>query len=261
MKKTLKRNEPQSLINYRLMYPNDDFKKGFRKNAGAEGNREVNKALITEQGGICIYCEIDLKDANGRAINDFRVEHFFPEKPQVKDQRNDNINYALHWPNLFGCCTGGNAPYVIDAERRYTNPEFCCDVDKANHDWTDQILDPLTEIPAFPPLFEFNEIGEMKVSDDTCPENIKQKSRQTIELLNLDTPKLQKFREEVIFNLKQQIFNEFDINIDINERMETLARSYLTQNDSGMLQPFFSTIRWFLGPVAEKVLHEINYNG
>lgn len=264
MKKILKGNEPDGLLEYKNTYPDDNWKKGFTRNAGAEANREVKHALITDQGGICAYCEIDLKDAGGRALNDFRVEHFYPENPRPEDRRNDDINYALFWPNLLGCCTGGNTRYVVDAHRRYTNPEFCCDVDKSNHDWTALILNPITDIPAFPTLFSFDfENGSIMVAE-SCPAELKSKAEKSINLLKLNTPKLREFRVEVISILTEQLFAAADIDIDdeeIQRRMETLARAYLIRDANNKLQPFFSTVRALPGVAAETVLMQLDYKG
>lgn len=264
MKKILKGNEPYGLLKYKNTYPDDGWKKGFTRNAGAEANHEVKSALISDQGGICAYCEIDLKDGRGFALNDFRVEHFYPENPQPEDRRNDDINYALFWPNLLGCCTGGNTKYVVDAHRRYTNPEFCCDVDKSNHDWTALILNPITDIPKFPALFSFDFTNGKIMVAESCPADLKAKAEQSIALLKLNTSKLREFRVEVISILTEQLFTEADIDIDdeeIQRRMETLARAYLIRDANNILQPFFSTVRAFLGATAETVLLQLDYKG
>ncbi|MEB6444351.1 retron Ec78 anti-phage system effector HNH endonuclease PtuB [Klebsiella variicola] len=264
MKIILKGNEPDELLEYKSIYPDDDWKNGFTRNAGAEANRKVKHALITDQGGICVYCEIDLKDAGGRALNDFRVEHFYPENPEPGERRNDNINYALFWPNLLGCCTGGNARYVVDAHRRYTNPVFCCDVDKSNHDWTQLILNPIDDIPAFPALFSFDFANGNIMVSELCPAELRSKAEQSIDLLKLNTPKLQEFRVEVITILTEQLFPDGDTainDVEIQQRMQTLAHAYLIRDTNNMLQPFFTTVRAFLGTAAETVLMQYNFKG
>lgn len=258
MKKINKGAEPQTLTDYRTMNPDDDWKKGFKKNAGKQPNQDVREYLVKEQKGLCVYCEIDLKDGGGQALHDFRVEHFYPENPSQADKRNDGVNYALLWNNMFGCCTGGNAQSVTESELRYTNPDFSCDVNKGNHDWTGELLNPLTDIPPFPPIFDFNEDGEVSVSMN-CPEGIRHKSEKTIELLGLDSERLRRFRKAIIEDLNQKLQEYDDDNLD--DAMIELASTFLLEDDQGLYTSFFSTIRWYLADAAEKVLKDNNYNG
>ncbi|MBL5931787.1 retron Ec78 anti-phage system effector HNH endonuclease PtuB [Lelliottia amnigena] len=258
MKKIRKGDEPQLLSEYKLANPNSDWKNGFRQNAGFEAIKSVTNNLKTQQFGLCVYCEIDLKDAGGIGYDDFRVEHFFPENPKQNESRNDGINYALHWPNLFGCCTGGNTPYVVDREERYSNPDSHCDVPKSNNDWTAIILDPIADIPAFPSLFEYTESGIISVSSH-CPEDKIQKTHSTIEYLNLNSNKIEKFRGAIIQKIREELLSFPAENIQ--EALNELSKVYLLPNGNERLSPFFSTIRWYLGPVAEEVLLEAGYDG
>lgn len=258
MKIIKKGDEPNLLSIYKRENPNSDWKNGFRQNAGAEANQSVRDALKNEQFGLCVYCEIDLKDSGGIGFDDFRVEHFFPENPKAGESRGDGINYALHWPNLFGCCTGGNVPHVVESEERYSNPHTHCDVPKMNNDWTAIILDPTVDIPAFPSLFEFNEEGTISVSD-SCPQEIKEKANKSIEYLKLNTKKIERFRSATIQKIRDELlsFPEENLPAVLNE----LSEAYLCPDNNGKLSPFFSTIRWYLGPAAEDVLRESEYNG
>ncbi|QLK46738.1 TIGR02646 family protein [Vibrio owensii] len=261
MKKIKKCDEPESLREYREANPQDDWKKGFKPNAGKQPNIDVRKALLNEQKGLCVYCEIDLKDGEGNAINDFRVEHFYPENPIEDDKRNDNVNYALHWPNMFGCCTGGSVRSVVDSAIRYTNPDFSCDVDKGNKDWTDRLLNPLVDIPAFPPIFEFNEDGNIGVKSD-CPQEIKDKAEHSVHLLKLDSDRLIKFRKSIVDKLREQLDELVNSGpMELDDAMELLAESHLSEDSLGNYQAFFSTIRWYLGMDAEKHLTNIGYDG
>lgn len=248
--------EPALFSDFKANNPDSDWKKGFKKNAGAEANQAVNDKLKQEQYGLCVYCEIDLKSNRNQGLDDFRVEHFFPENPKPDESRNDGINYALHWPNLFGCCSGGNVPHVIEKDTRYSNPHTHCDVPKSNNDWTNIILNPILDIPAFPSLFKFSEDGEIFVSDE-CDTEIQVKVENTIKFLNLNTKKLQRFRKEIITSLRQELISSNDI----SETLDTLAKANLLPNDNGNISPFFTTIRWYLGDNAEDVLLHVNYDG
>ncbi|HDL8450351.1 TIGR02646 family protein [Pectobacterium odoriferum] len=258
MKKIKKGNEPQPLSEYKLANPNQNWKNGFRKNAGHEAIKEVTNNIKNQQFGLCAYCEVDLKDSGGIGFDDFRVEHFFPENPKPNESRNDGINYALHWGNLFGCCTGGNTPYVVDREERYSNPDTHCDVPKSNNDWTAIILDPTVDIPAFPSLFEYTENGTISVSSD-CPEEKIQKVHNTIKYLNLNSKKLEKFRGAIIEKIREELLLFPEGNIQ--EKLNEMARIYLIPNSKDRLSPFFTTIRWYLGPMAEEVLLQVGYDG
>lgn len=260
MKKIKKHFEPQELKKYRDLNPEDGWKKGFKSNAGKKPNQDVRDALIFEQKGLCVYCEIDLKNGHGNALSDFRVEHFFPENPELSDIRDDNINYALLWENMFGCCCGGNTKSVIDNTNRYTNPDFSCDVIKENHDWTSELLNPLTDIPSFPLIFDFNEDGEIKVSTK-CPTDIKTKAEQTIKLLRLDSERLIKFRKSTIDTLREQLIISESAGIELEDALTELARTFLEVNHEGYYEAFFSTIRWYLADEAEKILIKNNYDG
>ncbi|HFD4028161.1 TIGR02646 family protein [Vibrio alginolyticus] len=260
MKKIKKDNEPEALAEYKVANPNDDWKNGFKKNAGKQPNLDIKNALLTEQKGLCVYCEIDLKDGAGQALNDFRVEHFYPENPEEKDKRHDGINYALHWDNMFGCCTGGNSKSVVDKSDRYTNPDFSCDVEKGNHDWTNDLLNPLSDIPAYPLIFEFNEEGEISVSDSRCPEEIKDKASNTIRLLRLDSDRLNKFRKSIIDTLREQVL-EVEQERGLDLALSEIASCHLSEDENGHYSAFFSTIRWYFLNESENILKGLSYDG
>ncbi|ADU67371.1 retron Ec78 anti-phage system effector HNH endonuclease PtuB [Pantoea sp. At-9b] len=258
MKKIKKGSEPRLLSEYKLANPTSSWKTGFRQNAGPEAIKSVTDNLKNQQFGLCLYCEIDLKDAEGIGFDDFRVEHFFPENPKKNESRNDGINYALHWPNLFGCCTGGNTPYVVDKEERYSNPETHCDVPKSNNDWTAIILDPTVDIPAFPSLFQYTEGGTILVSSQ-CPVEKIDRANNTIEHLNLNSNKIKRFRSAIISKIRDELLLFTDNNLQ--DGLKELSNVYLLPDNEHRLSPFFSAIRWYLGPAAEGVLQETEYDG
>ena len=67
MKRITKNIEPQALSDFKALEPHASWKTGFKTNAGKEPNNEVRDALYKEQNGLCVYCEIDLKDGLGRS--------------------------------------------------------------------------------------------------------------------------------------------------------------------------------------------------
>lgn len=246
MRCIVKGGEPEDLSAYRDEHPDSDWKKGFKSNAGKEPNLRVREALYNEQHGICVYCEIDLKKGDGLALDDFRVEHFYPENPQDSDKRNDGINYALFWPNLFGCCSGGNSKSVVDKAERYCNPDYHCDVPKGNNDWTGAILNPISDIPEGVNFFRFDEKGWIHVSTDKCPQHLLKKAENTISYLNLNSRKLLRFRESTIDTLRDMIKDEPEETLLL--KMRELADSYLIPDSDNTLTPFCSTIQWYLSP-------------
>jgi uncharacterized protein (TIGR02646 family) len=254
LKKIIKLEEPEILEKYREMYPDDDWKSGFYANSGKDGIKCVRDGLLREQGGLCVYCEIDLKLGEGIANNDFRVEHFYPDNPPKNIQRrNDGINYSLHWKNLFGCCHGGDVSSVIEKSQRYTKPDVHCDINKKNNDWTDKLLNPITDIPNTSSIFEFDEDGFISVKETTVSVNIKVKAENTIKLLSLDSKSLNKFRKSIIDQLAQEI--QSNSTLELDEILYDLASVYLSKNDDGNYNcPFFSTVRWYLADGAERFL-------
>ncbi|EGQ9962151.1 retron Ec78 anti-phage system effector HNH endonuclease PtuB [Vibrio cholerae] len=265
MKKITKNVEPESLRLYRASNPNDDWKTGFKRNAGQDPNKEVKQALLLEQKHLCVYCEIDLKSGMGYANDDFRVEHFYPENPKDEDKRYDGINYALTWSNMFGCCHGGSMSTVVDKNERFTNPDVSCDVNKKNNDWTADLLNPLTDIPAFPSVFSFDENGNIFVNEDIQDPEIARKASKTIELLSLDSQRLIKLRknaiDDLIIKINELSGENFSDEFLFDAVLEQLASELLLCDKESSLVPFFSSIRWYLGPAAEKILKQASYNG
>lgn len=239
--------EPELLEQFRRENPDSDWKKGFKGNAGVEANNQVKNALIRDQKGLCAYCEIDLKCGNGQALDDFRVEHFFPENPAVPRQ----FNYALDWNNLLGCCSGGNSKSVVDSAQRFTKPDFSCDVPKANHDWTNEILNPLDDIPVFPCLFSFDENkGEILVNSQNSEGELKRKAENSITFLNLNANRLVKFRKAVFEELAEQI-SKYIVEFGEDETLSILADTYFSIDGDEMYPAFYTAIRWYLGDMAE----------
>lgn len=265
MKKVCKSSEPQELSQYRNAQPHSTWDQ-FRKSRGNRRYKAVANTLKSDQGGICAYCEIDLKDRSTTAEkNDFRVEHFIP-----KSQTTPGHNYHLDWSNLLGVCHGGSVPDVVDAPDRFTAPDLHCDAykDQSGIDRSQDMLNPLS-IPAFPPLFTFSrdvdtsKNGTMSVLPANCTKSgiSSQKAQHTIDYLNLNSNDLKKLRGEVLNTLNGQLRAERAKGTDIKEAIQKLCKIYLLKKEDGTWSPFFSTIRAYLGTEAEVFLQESNYNG
>jgi uncharacterized protein (TIGR02646 family) len=250
---------PAALDEYSQANPNDTWQQ-FKKNC-PDGSPEIKAALSADQGGLCAYCEIDLAEyEKGHA--DFRADHFIPKTPH-----NPPPNHGLDWQNLRGVCSGGNSRYIGDPAR-FTQPDYCCDEPKGNNNWTGFILDPLHDIPAFPPLFEFSEDGNMEVSK-ACPTHLQKQAQASINLLRLSPtpdkdrpdPRLIRFRKAAITKLRQQIQAEVDGGMDFEAALAWFAEVNFPDSAAVTWPAFFSCIRWYLGDVAEQRLRAINYQG
>jgi hypothetical protein len=128
------------------------------------------------------------------------------------------------------------------------------------------ILNPLTDIPAFPNLWKIL-VEENKIflqpDINSCNEQGQQclaKAEKTLEVLNLNCSKLAEFRSAAISVLEEAIDEIEREGISRSVAItQVMAATYNTTASS--LPPFFSTIRAYFGEYAEKQLHAIEYNG
>lgn len=221
-----------------------------------EGYRQIKQQLTNDQRGLCAYCEIDLHIDTRRGLDDFRVEHFIPKSLPSPP------NYALDWSNMLGVCHGGSQSSVCDSAR-YSNKQedHSCDVPKANHDWTGDILNPLN-IPSSPRLFKFDEsTGDIMVDAMTCPSALQHRASETIRLLRLSAPRLNNLRLPVFEMLNEKIQELATQGLEIEEAANLLAEELIPEKSEMHLPAFFTSIRWYLGEAAESRLQSINYAG
>jgi AAA domain len=142
------------------------------------------------------------------------------------------------------------------------------DEPKGNNNWKGIILDPLHDIPTFPPLFEFLEDGNMAVSK-ACPTHLQKQAQASINLLRLSPtpdkdrpdPRLIRFRKAAITKLRQQIQAEVDGGMDFEAALAWFAEVNFPDSAAVTWPAFFSCIRWYPGDVAEQRLRAINYQG
>lgn len=233
----------------------------FCANNGGPGYKQLKDTLNGDQRGLCAYCEIDLAQYAGVGLDDFRVEHFHPKSPHQPPP-----NHGLDWQNMLGVCSGGNVRGIGDAAR-FTQPDYCCDVPKGDNNWVGVILSPLHDVPAFPPLFTFQEDGRMFVGSQ-CPKHLQEKAQATIANLRLSPapdkkrpdPRLIRFREKTIATLRQQIADRMQTNGgDVEEALAYFAEVYFSDTTDVPWPAFFSCIRWYLDAAAEARLSAIQY--
>jgi uncharacterized protein (TIGR02646 family) len=229
----------------------DDFK-------GKRGRyKEVAQQLRVDQHNLCAYCEIDLLESTDSAtLDDFRVEHFHLKSPHKPPP-----NWALDWDNLLATCHGGSQKEVTGADgdlARFTPPDFCCDVPKGDYDWTAKILNPLTDIPAFPCLFEYAESsGKITVDQASCPPELRTKAQASIDLLQLNAPRLLRWRDDTLKELYEQIAALMQNGTDIDAARQAVAQAVFADQ----FPRFFTCVRWYLGMAAEVELQRLAYQG
>ncbi len=256
MKKISKSTEPEKLTQYRQLNPTNEWKRCHRNK---DCRVQIQDQLKLDQGGLCAYCEIDLKPANGEDAADLRVEHFHPKKIDASTQH----NWHLDWQNLLACCHGGSRSDIVDSTSRYTSPDHSCDVPKANNDWDNVILNPL-HLPAFPCLFKFNRAdGSISVNVTHCQQAgvDEAKAQATIDNLRLDAKRLRDLRKPVLDELNEQLQKMVLTGYTVEEAGIRLTKAVLKKDDQGNWPAFFSAIRSYLGRAAEQQLNTINYKG
>ena len=212
--------------------------------------------MISDQNGLCAYCEIDLKQTSSPTpLDDFRVEHFIPKS------QNPPPNWALEWNNLIGVCHGGRQRGVVDENQRFGDAS--CDACKGGENLQGIILNPL-DLPVDRifryELTSLDEKGKMMVDLQNCPQEIQAQAQHSIDKLQLNVERLRRMRAAVIESLIEQISIMTSSGKEISEVMETLLRSQLRKSNDSW-PAFFSTIRCFFGEEAECYLSSINYDG
>lgn len=255
MKNIVKGAEPVALAQYAATHPHNSWDQ-LRKDLPLR--RAVQQRLSKDQGGLCAYCEVDLKPATDNGQADLRVEHFHPKSDQVAGH-----NWHLDWQNLLAVCHGGSQADVVDAAQRHTSPNHSCDVPKGNNDWDTTILNPL-QVPSYPCLFQFDRSsGAMQVDRNNCQMAAidAAKAQATVDNLHLDSARLRNLRKPVLDKLNEQLRNMGHAGIPLEEARQRLARATLTKNANQHWPSFFSAIRNYLGEAAERQLQAIGYRG
>jgi len=255
MKKVLKSPEPEELRNYRNRYESQiktpkqwkDLKKTRVKNI-------IQGQLITDQKGICAYCETYIREKF------CSVEHFIPcEQSKVN---NYEENYDLDWQNMLAVCIPPGAIEDENVDNSQLPHKYpCCGKAKANFVPDGRFLNPL-ELPTSR-LFRFKrEDGEMLPDEANCEkEGIPIASVQfTIQTLGLNVERLKRLRLAVIKKIEEEL-NFYDDGIIDPTTIEKQVASEYFDNGKENYPRFFTTIRWALSKGAEDHLLDISYLG
>ncbi|NOU01076.1 MAG: TIGR02646 family protein [Gallionella sp.] len=271
MKRVLKGNEPTALVNYRGAVPLSlwDEMKNNPHHGGQNTYQDCRNELVNQQGGLCAYCEIDIRDNDPLKC---RVEHFHP-KSDVDPQH----NWALDWQNMLAVCNGGSYQYV-DVSGFHLEPmskNLSCDEHKNTMTQTNKlsaqcegwIFNPL-QLAAFPNLFSLEKnTGRLLPNSVACRvhvpiENNKHPSVEalvqcTIDMLNLNCERLAAGRLLVIRDIEGNKKKQRQAGFDAQQGLGNLAQRYFQTQ----WKAFFTTIRLCLGQAAEAHLQSINYEG
>jgi uncharacterized protein (TIGR02646 family) len=256
MKKVLKSPEPSELKNYKERSDQKmQSSSRFSKWKDVKGNREtydaIRTTLLSDQKGLCAYCEMALTTENRS------VEHFIPCEISTKEK-----NHDLDWSNMLAVCLDpGGLEKTNSQPIKIEKSDFCCGKKKNNFVPDGRLLNPL-ELPVSR-LFRFNsEDGRIEPDDIACQQvGIPLENLEfTIEMLNLNVTRLREKRLAVIETIIETL-NELDDGIiDPIDLDRQVAEIYFGDGTKNWPR-FFTTIRWVLKEGAEQHLKEISYSG
>ncbi len=238
-------------------------------NFGGPGAYEACRSqLLTDQGGICAFCEIAIHDNDPLKC---RVEHFHP-----KSDISPAHNWALDWNNLIGVCAGGSYRYGIEPHTQEPLAQnLSCDAHKDQmiqsgslsaqcEGW---ILNP-TQLIASPSLFQVEKsTGKLRPDIAHCtaipawPGNqhadVQTLVQHTIDMLNLNCDRLCRARLALVRDIERNKKKQRDQGFSAQQGLGNLATHYLRRRWPG----FFTTIRICLGAAAESHLANLAFQG
>ncbi|WP_080925350.1 retron system putative HNH endonuclease [Pseudomonas fluorescens] len=271
MKRVLRKAEPPTLTVYRANAPQSTWQqmKNDAMYGGQNTYNDCRSQLIADAGGICAFCEIDIRENNPLMC---RVEHFHPKADITPEH-----NWALDWSNLFAVCAGGSYAHVTTADH-YMEPakeNLSCDAykdqmittGKLSIDCDGWIINPALIITS-PILLKIEmHTGRLIPNTTACVEHpawpnnkhadMETLVQNTIDMLNLNCDRLAQSRLRVIRNIEHNKKRERQAGHTAEQGMNNLARRYFTRR----WPAFFTTIRLCLTPAADQYLSQINYQG
>lgn len=271
MKRVLKPSEPPALTSYRSAVPDSTWQAMKSDTAfnGPVAYNDCRSQLIANQGGLCAYCEIDIRD---NAPLKCRVEHFHPKSDIAPAH-----NWALDWGNLLGVCAGGSYAHTSTPGHYLfpTNANLSCDAHKdqmiqsgkLSEQCDGWILNP-AQLQASPTLFKLEmSTGKLQPNLGVCaisppwPNNqhadLQALVQHTIDMLNLNCDRLIQARRRIIWDIEHNKKKQRDAGHTPQQGMNNLVQYYLRQCWPG----FFTTIRLCLGATVEAHLTNIRYQG
>lgn len=270
MKRVLKGTVPHALDFYARAAPQSSWEQ-MRNDPhfqGKQAYKDCRTDCITDQKGLCAYCEIDI------CYNDplkCHVEHF-----HEKSDRTSSHNWALDWNNMLGVCNGGSNEFVTSPGfyRLPRDANLSCDAHKNQmvqqglllkncEGW---ILHPL-QLAAFPSLFRLQmSTGKLDPDPVACGDvswpgnqhaSVEALVQHTINMLNLNCDRLTQERLRVIRDIEHNKKRQRTQGFDPQQALSNLARRYLHVQ----WPAYFTVIRCCLGQAAEQYLHAIGFAG
>lgn len=179
--------------------------------AKSEIRNQVKESLLKEQGFICAYClqRIDNSDKT-------TIEHLIPRaiEPSKMFDYDDN---------LMACCDGGQGENTNRDKEKYpaSYPEYC-----GKHKKNSQIdIHPLQKDCEEKFNYIFNPLN-----DEVVIEGLTDKATRTIEILNLNTPKLKNLRGN---SVKGFILDDLSVH-----EIDTLINNLSERNQEQQFEPF-----------------------
>jgi uncharacterized protein (TIGR02646 family) len=254
MKRSLKSQpEPSCLRAFRESNPSANWNE-FR-DTGCYGT--VRRTSARDQRGLCAYCERLLSD------EDQQIAHFHP-----KSDHQGQINWGLHWPNLWLCCRGGDQTTLIADRDSFLPPSSenrSCDTAKESQIVDGIVLAP-DEVPAFPRIFNYQQYAdrvEIVADPSACDEaGIDfQRASETVRIFNLNCRRLSEARMRVHREIERQIKRLRENHGPGPDWFRSLMLRHLTHNGNQGWGRFFTMVRWRFRTEAEHYLQSINYRG
>lgn len=247
--------EPGCLSAFRRNNPHATWEE-FRDDDAGRSYRTIRARLLKDQGGICAYCEINLREVNQQ------IAHFHP-----KSDLAGQTNWALKWSNLWLSCKGGSQTWMNDHDE-YSPPlpeNLSCDEFKGNNNLDGIVLTP-SGIPPFPCIFQFEQhpdIIKIVPDEDQCrAANIRvDKVQLTIKEFNLNCRRLCEARLALLREIEQQLKRLRERSNEPKRHYHLLIQRFLAKQADGFWHRFFTLVRWRFGQLAESYLSEINYQG
>ena len=261
---------PQELTALQVRLPQGTWEDARQdRNAHGDTTAEICRSgTITDQKGLCAYCEISINPAEPLRC---KVEHFHPKSDTATAH-----DWALDWYNMVGVCIGGSNPYDDDPAR-YSPPlpdNLSCDSYKNAMIQTGRlpehcegwILNPL-QIAAFPNLFRVNKSdGTLGADSAECGTVNVNGNRHasteilvdhTIRMLNLNCDRIAQARLMLIRNIEKDKKQLRSSGLNPEQALPNLCKKYFRK----VWPQFFTTIRACLAPASDAYLRSINYMG
>ncbi|WP_421323295.1 retron system putative HNH endonuclease [Aeromonas veronii] len=268
MKKINKSAEPQALSSYRENNPNGKWGE-FRKHRSRRSYRTVKKIIFADQGELCAYCEVPLKDIDNSMK---RLEHF-----HSKGDTQATTNLDLEWTNIIGVCLGGEKGNT-DSESE-TNSDaslepsdrLSCDAHKnrleeggvISKNCVGLVLNPLEIIKES--LFVVNKKdGKIHPNTNNCSlytpahnvhQSVEELVQNTINVFNLNCTRLTKRRKMICDDFYRRVL------IARSKQDVLFFENNFKMWFSSKWPSFFTTKRFLMGDFAEKKLAALNFNG